>query len=140
LGHQEDFCQAIGLPFNRKCQEKGGPGFLQGRELDKEHVLSNISEVKRKLTAAMTFNFLIGNNDAHGENFSIIHKDTITLAPFYDLVSTQVYPSLDRKLAMAIGYTYRHDRVNRGSLTAFSKDMKLRPEKVFEIIRTLNFN
>ncbi len=82
----------------------------------------------------MTFNFLIGNNDAHGKNFSIIHKDTTTLAPFYDLVSTRVYPSLDRKLAMAIGTTYRHDRVNETSFTHFSKDMKLRTEKVFEII------
>jgi serine/threonine-protein kinase HipA len=82
----------------------------------------------------MTFNFLIGNNDAHGKNFSIIHKDTITLAPFYDLVSTQVYPNLDRKLAMAIGNTYRHDRVNQSAFVKFSKDMKLRPEKVFEII------
>lgn len=134
--HQEDFCQAMGLPFNRKYQEQGGPGFLQCRELAEEHLLSNISEVKQKLTAAMTFNFLIGNNDAHGKNFSIIHQDTMTLAPFYDLVSTQVYPSLDRKLAMAIGTTYRHDRVNTGSLTDFSKDMKLRPEKVFEIIAT----
>jgi hypothetical protein len=35
---------------------------------------------------------------------------------------------------MAIGTTYRHDRINTGSLTDFSKDMKLRPEKVFEII------
>lgn len=134
--HQEDFCQAMGLPFNRKYQEQGGPGFLQCRELAEEHLLSNISEVKQRLTAAMTFNFLIGNNDAHGKNFSIIHQDTITRAPFYDLVSTQVYPSLDRKLAMAIGTTYRHDRVNTGSLTDFSKDMKLRPEKVFEIIAT----
>ena len=27
--HQEDFCQAMGLPFNKKYQEQGGPGFIQ---------------------------------------------------------------------------------------------------------------
>ena len=132
--HQEDFCQAMGLPFHRKYQEQGGPGFLHCRELAEEHLSADISVVKQKLTSVMTFNFLIGNNDAHGKNFSIIHKDTLTLAPFYDLVSTQVYPGLDRKLAMAIGNTYRHDRVNHSAFVRFSKDMKLRPEKVFEII------
>ncbi len=132
--HQEDFCQAMGLPFNRKYQEQGGPGFLQCRELAEEHLSADISEVKQKLTSVMTFNYLIGNNDAHGKNFSILHKDTITLSPFYDLVSTQVYPNLDRKLAMAIGNTYRHDRVNKNDFVKFSQEMKLRPEKVFEVI------
>lgn len=134
--HQEDFCQAMGLPFHKKYQEQGGPGFLHCRELAEEHLSADISVVKQKLTSVMTFNYLIGNNDAHGKNFSIIHKDTITLAPYYDLVSTQVYPHLDRKLAMAIGNTYRHDRVNQSAFVKFSKDMKLRPEKVFEIFTT----
>lgn len=132
--HQEDFCQAMGLPFNRKYQETGGPGFAECRELAEEHLYADISTVKEQLTAVMAFNFLIGNNDAHGKNFSVVHDDKIKLAPFYDLVSTQVYPALDRKQAMAIGKTYRHDHVDKGSFEQFSRDMKLRPEKVFEII------
>jgi serine/threonine-protein kinase HipA len=132
--HQEDFCQAMGLPFNRKYQETGGPGFAECRELAEEHLYADITRVKERLTAVMAFNFLIGNNDAHGKNFSVIHGNIIKLAPFYDLVSTQVYPGLDRKLAMAIGKTYRHDRVNGASFTQFSRDIKMRPEKVFEII------
>ncbi len=35
---------------------------------------------------------------------------------------------------MAIGNTYRHDRVNQSALAKFSKNMKLRPEKAFEVI------
>jgi serine/threonine-protein kinase HipA len=132
--HQEDFCQAMGLPFSRKYQETGGPGFLQCRELVEEYLPEHITEVKQQLASVMAFNFLIGNNDAHGKNFSILYGDKIKLAPFYDLLSTQVYPSLDRKLAMAIGKTYRHDRINEGSFIQFSRVMKFRPEKVFEII------
>ena len=132
--HQEDFCQAIGLPFNRKYQETGGPGFAECRELAEEHLYADLIRVKERLTAVMTFNFLIGNNDAHGKNFSIIHGNIIKLAPFYDLASTQVYPGLDRKQAMVIGKTYRHDHVNKASFTQFSRDIKMRPEKVFEII------
>jgi len=37
------------------------------------------------------FNYIIGNHDAHGKNFSILYKKEFELAPFYDLVSTQVY-------------------------------------------------
>lgn len=132
--HQEDFCQAMGLPFHRKYQEQGGPDFVQCRELAEEHLSADIAKVKEQLSTTMTFNFLIGNNDAHGKNFSIMHRDTLAFAPLYDLVSTQVYPALDRKLAMAIGKTYRHDRVNESSFVNFSKDMKLRPEKVFAIV------
>ena len=132
--HQEDFCQAMGLPYNRKYQETGGPGFAECRKLAEEHLHADVSTVKEQLTAVMAFNFLIGNNDAHGKNFSVIHGDKIKLAPFYDLVSTQVYPALDRKQAMAIGKTYRHDHVNAGSFEQFSRDMKFRPEKVFKII------
>jgi serine/threonine-protein kinase HipA len=131
--HQEDFCQAMGLPFNRKYQETGGPGFLQCRELVEEYLAENVIPIKQQLTSIMAFNFLIGNNDAHGKNFSVLHGDMVKLAPFYDLVSTQVYPGLDRKLAMAIGKTYRHDHINESSFTQFARDMKFRPEKVFEI-------
>lgn len=132
--HQEDFCQAMGLPFSRKYQETGGPGFLQCRKLAEEYLSDDLSAIKQQLTSVMAFNFLIGNNDAHGKNFSIIYDDKLELAPFYDLVSTQVYPALDRKLAMAIGNTYRHDRIREESIVQFSRDMKLRPEKVFKII------
>lgn len=42
--HQEDFCQAMGLPFNRKYQETGGPGFLQCRELVEEYLIERTTE------------------------------------------------------------------------------------------------
>jgi serine/threonine-protein kinase HipA len=38
--HQEDFCQAMGVPVHRKYQEKGGPGFAQCRELVDEYSMS----------------------------------------------------------------------------------------------------
>jgi serine/threonine-protein kinase HipA len=53
------------------------------------------------------FNYLIGNSDAHGKNFSFLYtsKDPI-LAPAYDLLCTTVYPQLSRKMAMKIGGQY----------------------------------
>ena len=47
------------------------------------------------------FNFLIGNGDAHGKNFSVLyHGSRPRLAPSYDLTCTTVYPSVARKMAM----------------------------------------
>ena len=37
--HQEDFCQAMGYPVERKYQETGGPGFVECRELIEEFLL-----------------------------------------------------------------------------------------------------
>ena len=56
----------------------------------------------------------MSNADAHGKNISLIYRDNghLELAPFYDLVSTRAYPTLDRKMAMAIGTQYDPDLVS----------------------------
>jgi len=60
-----------------------------------------------KFIERVIFNYLIGNSDAHGKNFSILYKDgSIQLAPAYDLLSTDIYPELSKKMAMKIGGKY----------------------------------
>jgi len=131
--HQEDFCQAMGYPAERKYQETGGPGFVECRELIDEY-LSNQGVINRLLfIRMMVFNYIIGNHDAHGKNFSILHNNGFELAPFYDLVSTQVYP-LDNKFAMAIGRTFRLDRIKEHSFEVFAKDMNVRPNLLISLI------
>jgi serine/threonine-protein kinase HipA len=59
------------------------------------------------LLDAVIFNFLIGNHDAHGKNFSLLYTGGQTrLAPLYDLLSTSYYPELSPKMAMKIGGEY----------------------------------
>ncbi len=135
--HQEDFCQAMGVPASRKYQEKGGPGFTQCRELVDEYLSDQGFEIRMNIAAITAFNYIIGNHDAHGKNFSIIHDQTITMAPFYDLVSTQVYPSLETNFAMAVGKTYRHDRLTEKAWTMFAKQMGMRPAKLAKILDTM---
>ena len=51
----------------------------------------------------MIFNYLVGNNDAHGKNFSLLYTGIgtatpeIRLAPLYDIVSTVYYPDLSTR-------------------------------------------
>ncbi len=132
--HQEDFCQALGVPVGRKYQEKGGPGFSNCRELVDEYLSDQGFQIRMNLISIMAFNYLIGNCDAHGKNFSIIHNQKIGMAPFYDLVSTQVYPDLTTRFAMAIGKTFRYDRIKEHSFIEFAKDMKTRPKKLASLM------
>lgn len=118
--HQEDFCQALAIPPQVKYEAEGGPGLA-----DCFGVLRDASSERAAdllgLTDAVALNFLIGNHDAHGKNFSLLHAaDGTRLAPLYDLVSTAVYPGLDRKLAMAIGGEYRPDYVRRRHVERFA--------------------
>ena len=60
----------------------------------------------------MIFNFLIGNHDAHGKNFSFLYQNGHTrLALLYDLLSTSYYPELSPKMAMKIGGEYLSARI-----------------------------
>lgn len=109
--HQEDFCQALGIVSARKYQNEGGPGFKDCFNLLNDTTQPAIN--RNKLAAAIVFNFLIGNMDAHGKNFSLLHvtPSQLELTPFYDMLCTRFYPSLTAKMAMKIGSKYEADRV-----------------------------
>jgi serine/threonine-protein kinase HipA len=49
--------------------------------------------IRRPLTKALLLNHLLGNGDAHLKNFGVLYEDAarVTLAPFYDCVSTLPY-------------------------------------------------
>lgn len=104
--HQEDFCQALGILSSNKYQNEGGPSFKNCFDLLKETTQPAIN--RNMLASALVFNYLIGNMDAHGKNFSLLHQtqSQIRLAPLYDIVCTLVYPNLASKMAMKIGTKY----------------------------------
>lgn len=107
--HQEDFCQALGVVPKMKYQNEGGP------DLARSATRPSAPQVLRLLDYVI-FNALIGNHDAHAKNFSLLylHKEpgkAPVLAPFYDTLSTAVYPTLTPKMAMKIGSEYKFSEV-----------------------------
>jgi serine/threonine-protein kinase HipA len=55
---------------------------------------------------------LIGNHDAHAKSFSLLYaSQTPVLAPFYDLRTTSIYPTLTPKMAMTIDCKYKFSEV-----------------------------
>ena len=118
--HQEDFCQAMGIVSENKYQNEGGPTIQQCFELLREASSIPVLDLGRLLDAVV-YNFLIGNNDAHGKNFSLLYDFlyngndtqawTTSLAPLYDLICTAYYPELSPRMAMKIGGEYEAERV-----------------------------
>lgn len=101
--HQEDFCQALGVPPETKYASEGGPTLKDCFELLRRVVARPAVDVL-KLLDAVIFNLIVGNADAHGKNFSILYDDEgPRLAPLYDLLATVTYPELSPNLAMKIG-------------------------------------
>ncbi len=101
--HQEDFCQALGFPPERKYASEGGPTIKDCFSLLRRVSVRPAADVLRLLDAVI-FNVVVGNADAHGKNFSLLYdSDGPQLAPLYDLLSTVFYPRLSAVFAMKIG-------------------------------------
>lgn len=107
--HQEDFCQALAIIPEMKYQREGGPALAACFQLLRQVSSLPVIDIKMLLQGIL-YNLIIGNNDAHGKNFSLLyHGKQTRLAPFYDLISTSAYPSLSTKMAMKIGSKYEFD-------------------------------
>jgi len=130
--HQEDFCQAMGLPPEHKYQAHGGPSFARCFSLVRELGLGAPALVA--LLDWAVFNIVIANADAHGKNLGLLHRrnGTMELAPFYDLVPTGTYSArvVDRDLAMTVGSAATIDDVGPTDWQEFAKSCGLAPRYV----------
>ena len=97
--HQEDFCQLLKCRPEIKYQDQGGPSIVDCARLLKSMrlpVTDLVSFIDR-----VVFNFIVGNGDAHGKNFSVVYRGKQPrLAPVYDVLSTTVYPAIAKRMAM----------------------------------------
>lgn len=120
--HQEDFCQALGIMNDIKYQADGGPSLKDCFNLIQEKFSDKLEQINIFLKSIL-FNYLIGNCDSHGKNFSLVFEDSkIKLSPLYDLVSTTVYPALTKKMAMKLGSNYEIEKITRND---FAKQAEL---------------
>lgn len=114
--HQEDFCQALGIVSEMKYQKEGGPSLKQCFALLRDVSSAPVIDLARLLDAVI-YNYLVGNNDAHGKNFSLLYRQLekggreTRLSPLYDIVSTVYYPELSRNMAMKIGGEYSSEKI-----------------------------
>lgn len=123
--HQEDFCQALGVPPETKYASEGGPTFKDCFALLRRLAARPAVDVL-KLLDAVIFNVIAGNADAHGKNFSILYDaEGPRLAPLYDLLATVAYPDLSPKFAMKIGKRATLAELDAKGWAAFATDAGL---------------
>ena len=123
--HQEDFCQALGVPPETKYASEGGPTFKDCFALLRRVSVRPAVDVL-KLLDAVIFNVIAGNADAHGKNFSILYDtEGPRLAPLYDLLATVAYPDLSPKFAMKIGKRATLAEMDDAGWAAFAADTGL---------------
>ena len=109
--HQEDFCQAMGISPDAKYEREGGPRISACLDIMRKHSARPAGDQIDFLDRIM-FNYMIGNADAHGKNFSLLYRTAKPeLAPGYDMLSTAVYPRVSKKMAMKIGKKYDPERL-----------------------------
>ncbi len=121
--HQEDFCQALGVPPETKYASEGGPGFKACFDLVRRACSAPAPAVLRLLDAAI-FNVIVGNADAHGKNYSLLYAGQgVALAPLYDLLCTVAYPELSPNLAMRVAKRATLDAFRADTWERFAKDV-----------------
>lgn len=121
--HVIDACQALDVPLSFKYERNLGSAAAVAHIRDGvsfERLFSctqwaeNPALMRLVLLRWALFQFLIGNSDAHGKNFSFFVRPGgwLAPAPWYDLVSVRQYPGFDQELAMAYGDTFQHEAVS----------------------------
>ena len=135
--HQEDFCQALGIAPEITYEREGGPSITTCQELISKHAARPAAD-QIKLLNIVLFNYLIGNADAHGKNFSLLYKgNKPELAPAYDLLSTAIYPDLAEKMAMKIGGKYKPKDVYQRHFHRLVTDTKAAQSAINRQIKTM---
>jgi serine/threonine-protein kinase HipA len=136
--HQEDLCQALGLPPGRKYEEEGGPGFARCFETI-ARCSSEPALDTRALLRWIAFNAIVGNADGHAKNLSLVRglDGRLRLAPFYDLLATSAYPRLGRRLAMVVGRKAEPGDIRGRDWRQLAETIQVNPAFVVEIVREL---
>jgi len=137
--HQEDACQALGLPPDQKYElpgrgrsrNGGGPEFSDVAELLDTYSIDPIADLDR-LARVATFTALTGNCDAHGKNLALLHvrPGGVRLAPLYDTVPTILFPRLKDEAAMTIGGTVDLAQVGKAALRREAKHWNVDPDRM----------
>ena len=129
--HIIDTCQACDLPVSYKYERNLGSapavrhlrdGVSFERLFHCAELTSNKAAARLTLLRWALFQFLVGNSDAHGKNFSFLVRPGGLLEPaeWYDLISVLQYDGFDTELAMAYGDVFVHEEVSAFALADFA--------------------
>jgi serine/threonine-protein kinase HipA len=137
--HQEDYCQALGLPPSAKYESNQtgirGPNLKDMFEVTRRHLPA--TEIIRLLDL-IVLNILCCNTDAHAKNYSImIRGNGASLAPTYDIMCGEVWGSVTKNLAQTIAGKSRGDDIKGRDWQRFARECGLNPRQVVDRVVAL---
>lgn len=119
--HQEDFAQLLGVMPAAKYEIGWRDCFaVVDRHLPKPEA------ARKELVERLLFNLLVGNADAHCKNFALLFEPGgPVLAPIYDVLCTQAYPSLSDSFVMKIGPARRQSELTAAAWQELAREARL---------------
>ena len=116
-----------------KYQDQGGPSIVECTSLLQRLRLPLVDVLS--FVERCVFNFIVGNGDAHGKNFSILYRGgTPRLAPVYDSLCTTVYPSIAKKMAMKFDGKFEFRWITEGKIVRTFERAGINEDVVRDII------
>jgi serine/threonine-protein kinase HipA len=141
--HQEDLCQALAIPPDRKYEDEDGPGIVTMVELVRtvQPVAEAVSSTEHYVKA-LAYNWLIYGPDAHAKNYSLLLSGAEVLpSPLYDISSVLPYPTSfnmpQMAMAMSVNGKYQNNLIHREDWAALAADLGLDPDQVLYWVRDL---
>ena len=123
--HTEDFCQIAGLNRDTKYDFSMEKIIL----LLDEYCTFPVIE-KQKLFERVIFNWLIGNEDMHLKNFSLITRNNkVELAPGYDFLNSTIVINAKEEIALTL--SGKKSNLNRRDLIEYYGLQRLRLSEIF---------
>lgn len=127
--HQEDFCQALGLPSRLKYERDGTPGRHFGATTVRRVLDGTIDPIdeRGRFIEITLFDILIGNVDGHAKNFSLFHLpgNRLLTTPRYDVLPTMLDRQTTDEFAYRLGAATDLRHLTPDDLATFLVDLGL---------------
>jgi serine/threonine-protein kinase HipA len=124
--HQEDLCQALGLPPGDKYHEppfrSHKPSLARLAGILLARGVQPTMELER-LLRSLVVTVALGNADAHAKNWSLLHDGSgfVTLAPMYDIVPTTAFVPGQRFASLPVAGRFRMAEIGVEQILAESR-------------------
>jgi len=119
--HQEDLCQALGLPVGLKYARPGhpeDPSLARLARILVERAVDPPAELVR-LLQQVAASVALRNADSHAKNLSILHQgNAVRLAPLYDVAPTIAFLPRQTTLGLSIGGKFKLTEIGADHLVA----------------------
>ncbi len=129
--HQEDLCQALGLPVGLKYARPGhpeDPSLARLARILVERAVDPPAELIR-LLEQVAASVALRNADSHAKNLSILHVgNAVRLAPLYDVAPTIAFLPRQTTLGLSIGGKFKLTDIGSEHLVAEAKSWGI-PER-----------